>query len=431
MAQFRKDTHQYLADSKTIFEVVMLADQYGNRVGPANPSGMAVDAFGRARTSTPFTLFDSFHRYQDNGKTNTLTTPGGSYAHNAYTSMIEMTVDSTPGASVIRETNRVFAYQPGKSLQIFITFCMNSQKPGLRQRAGYFNTENGIFLQQADSTISLVKRTSISGSPTDVLVNQADWNMDRLDGTGPSGLTLDLTKSQIFFTDIEWLGVGSVRCGFVIDGQFIHVHSFHHSNIITTTYMTTACLPGRVEITNTGGMSGTATYKQACFTVISEGGYELRGRPKSIGRPVTAPKDIPTAGTFVPLLSIRLKSDRLDAIVLPKAISLLGIGNNTRLQYKIVSGATLTGASWTQAASDSHVEYDFSATAYTGGTDLTQGYVGITNQATQAVELKDGVFKYQLERSSLSNTATTFTLVATGAANGDDALASIDWEEIT
>ena len=71
MAQYRKDTNQFLPQEKTLFETVMLADRYGNVIGGANPSGMAVDAFGRARISSPLTLFDSFHRFQDNGKIGT------------------------------------------------------------------------------------------------------------------------------------------------------------------------------------------------------------------------------------------------------------------------------------------------------------------------------------------------------------------------
>ena len=120
MAQFRKDTHQYLNDSKTIFEVVMHADQYGNLVGPANPTGMATDAFGRARMSTPFTLFDSFNRYQDNGKYSTANSAGGTFVFNSNTSTVDTTLTTTSGAYVYRETTRVFAYQPGKSLQILI-----------------------------------------------------------------------------------------------------------------------------------------------------------------------------------------------------------------------------------------------------------------------------------------------------------------------
>lgn len=81
MAQYRKDLNQYLNQEKTIFEAVMLADQYGNIIGGANPSGMAVDAFGRARISQPLTLFDSFHRFNDNGKIFTANSTGTTVTH--------------------------------------------------------------------------------------------------------------------------------------------------------------------------------------------------------------------------------------------------------------------------------------------------------------------------------------------------------------
>ena len=119
MAQFRKDTHQYLGDGKTIFETVMLADQYGNLVGAANPAGTAVDAFGRARASQPYTLFDSYHRYGDNGKISSANSAtGATMSHNANGGFVECTLDTTSGAYIYRESSRVFAYQPGKSLQI-------------------------------------------------------------------------------------------------------------------------------------------------------------------------------------------------------------------------------------------------------------------------------------------------------------------------
>ena len=130
MAQFRKDTHQYLGDGKTIFEVVMLADQYGNLVGPANPSGAAVDAFGRARVSQPYTIFDGFNRYADNGKYNYSNTAGGTYGFTSNTASIDYTLTTTSGAYVYAETKKVFAYQPGKSLQVLTTFVLNPAKIG-------------------------------------------------------------------------------------------------------------------------------------------------------------------------------------------------------------------------------------------------------------------------------------------------------------
>ncbi len=434
MAQFNKNTHQFLNDSKTLFETVMLADQYGTIVGAANPTGMAVDAFGRARVSQPLTLFDSFHRYQDNGKFATSNSASGATLnHNSNAGLIEANIDTADTSFLYRESTKVFAYQPGKSLQILQTFIMNPAQTGLRQRIGYFSTQNGIYLELNDDTLNFVERSYSTGSVTETRVAQANWNIDPMDGTGPSRLTLDITKAQIFFTDIEWLGLGTVRCGFVINGQYIHCHSFHHANVITSTYMTTACLPVRAEIQNTANTNMNSTLKLVCSTVLSEGGYELSGKQFSVGTPISLPKDMPTANTFVPIVSIRLKSTRLDSIVLPKNISILGVGNNTRIKYKVVSGDTLTlnNASWVSVANNSAVEYDLSANSYTGGQDLLQGYIGVTNQATAPVSLGDSIFKYQLERNSFTSTPSIFSIVATGAANGDDCLAALEWEEFT
>ncbi|NDG32067.1 hypothetical protein EB118_18575 [bacterium] len=435
MAQFNKNTHLYLDQAKTLFEVVMMADQYGNLVGPANPTGMAVDAFGRARSSEPVTLFDSFNRYQINSGFVSSNAANASISYNANTSTVSLNIANTAGSYAYRETTKVFAYQPGKSLQILNTFVMDPPQTGLTQRVGYFGPNNGIFLEQSNSTISFVKRSYITGSVVDTPANQVDWNLDKLDGTGPSLLTLDLTKPQIFFTDIEWLGVGSVRCGFVINGQLIHCHSFHHANQANTTgtYMTTACLPVRYEIFNTANTANSSSLDQICTSVVSEGGYELRGRPRSAGQAgANTLYDLATAGTFYPVVAIRLKSDRLDGIVVPKNISLLGVGNNTRIHWKVVSGATVSGGGWISAGSDSAVEYNANGTSMSGGTSLVQGFIGVNNQSGATATLDSGdTFKYQLERNSFTSTPTVLVLAAGGAANGDDVLGAIDWEEIT
>ena len=434
MAQFNKNTHSYLDQAKTLYEVVMLADQYGNMVGPANPTGMAVDAFGRARTSQPVTLFDSFNRYQINGGFSTANSATASATYAANSSTVLLNVDTTSGAYAKRETTRVFAYQPGKSLQVMSTFVMNAPKVGLTQRVGYFNDSNGVFLNQSGAnTVSFILRSNTSGTPSENPALQANWNMDPLDGTGPSKKILDLTKSQILFFDIEWLGVGSVRAGFVIDGQLIHCHSFHHANLLADVYMTTACLPVRYEIFNTATTDSASTLKQSCSTVVSEGGYDLRGRPRTIGHPVQTLYTLTTAGTAYPLVTLRLKADRLDAIVVPKEISILGDGNATRYQWRLVQGGSVSGGSgtWVSAGATDSVEYKLDATTLTGGTVVASGYVGITNQSSSGITLSTDLFKFQLERDGLTSTPTLFTLALVGATAGDKAVASIDWQEIT
>lgn len=438
MAQFRRDTHQYLKDGNTIFEAVMIANEYGHVTG-ANPSGMAVDAFGRARTAQPYTLFDSQHRYQDNGKINQANSAtGATSSHNANGGYIDCTLDTASGSYLYRESARVFNYQPGKSLQILETFCFAPPKANLRQRYGYFSNQNGFFLEQDGTTISFVRRNlAANGTVVDTKVSQANWNVDTLLGavnSSPSQLTLDLTKTQILFTDIEWLGVGSVRMGFVINGKFIHCHTWNHANVLNAPYMQTACLPIRAEIENTGTTASSSTLKVICASVISEGGYEPKGLPRAVSMPITSPKDIPTAGTFVPMISIRLKDARADAVCFLRTVEFFGLTNNTSYRWKLTKGCTLTGASWQDPGADSPIEYDVTATALSGGRDLRVEYLNVSSGAGAALAQIDptDIYRYQLERNSFaaSDKGVIFTLSATGSSNGNDGVGAISWEEV-
>ena len=395
---------------------------------------MLADAFGRIRVAQPLTLFDSSHRYRDNGLWNTLATSGATAVFSPNEGLVNLNITSTSGSEIVRETAKVFSYQPGKSLLVLNTFVMAPAQVGLRQRVGYFGTDNGLYIQLENSTLSFVERSLVTGIVSETIVDQADWNADKLDGTGPSGVTLDITKAQILFMDIEWLGEGTVRIGFVIDGTFIVCHRFNHANLITTTYITTASLPLRYEITNTGATATASTLKQVCSTVISEGGYELRGAQQAVGTSITAPKTFAVAGTYYPMIGIRLKSTALDAIVITTAVSLLGLGNGKNYAWRIVQSATTTGGSWVSAGVDSSVEYNLTGTSVTGGRILAQGYVNSSNQGSPSINiLKEAIFASQLERNTF--TGARFELViemaidATGGTLG--AYVSLDWEEVS
>ena len=307
------------------------------------------------------------------------------------------------------------------------TFVMSPAKSGLRQRIGYYGDANGMYVELDVSTLNLVERTSVGGSLVETRIAQASWNGDKLDGTGASGLTLDMTKAQILWMDIEWLGVGSVRMGFIINGQFITCHTFHHANIIASTYITTASLPLRYEIKNNTGTTGSSTLKQICSTVISEGGYELRGLQQAVQTPITAPVDLPTpAGTFYPVISIRLKSspDRLDAIVIMTALSIMGIGNGPEYNWQVRASATTGGTSWTSAGADSAVEYKIGGGTVSGGRILASGFFSSSQQSRVSVDiLKEALFKFQLERNGLTGTPYELTLVCATNSAGADVIA--------
>ena len=447
MAQYRKDTNQFLPQEKTLFETVMLADQYGNIIGGANPSGMAVDAFGRARVSQPLTLFDSFHRYQDNGKENTANSAFDSYfVHDANASSIICHVGTSNSAYVYRESTKVFSYQPGKSLQILQTYVMAPAQTGLRQRYGYFGPQNGVFIEQDGHNLYFVIRNGSTGTVIENKVAQSNWNIDTLDGSNtgawtegqpvqnrnPSGLRLDMSKAQIMFFDIEWLGLGTVRCGFVINGRLVHCHSFHHSNILTSPYMGTACLPVRCEIQNTANTGNASNLRTVCTSVISEGGYELRGRPRTVGHSANTGYDLTSAGTWYPVACIRLKSERADGIVIPRDVKIgAASASGSTIKYKVVVGASVSGGLWVSAGSDSSVQYNMNASTFSGGTDYVSGYVSVTNQATTPVTLDTGLFRYQLERNSFNGSNSVFMIAAQTSKAGDDVFVAVDWEEIT
>ena len=393
------------------------------------------DAFGRLRTSSPLTLFDSSHRYRDNNLWTSLIVGTGSTVGFVTTQgLVNIGIGTTSGYSVIRETTKVFSYQPGKSLQIINTFVMNAPKTNLRQRVGYFGADNGIYFETDGTTLNFVERSIVSGIVSETHAPQSSWLYDKMDGTGPSGYTLDPSKGQIMWTDIEWLGLGTVRVGFVIDGQFIHCHSFHHANLIQSTYITTASLPIRYEITNTGVTTSSSTLKQVCSTVISEGGYELRGLQQAVGTAVTSPVNLPLpAGTYYPVISIRLKTspNRLDSIIILTAVSMLGITNNGIYNWQVRASATTSGGSWVSAGVDSAVEYKIGGGTVTGGRVLASGYFNSTQQSAVPVDiLKEALFKFQLERDGLTGTPYELTLVSSASANAD-IHASMDWEEIS
>lgn len=389
----------------------------------------SIDAFGRMRVSTPYTLFDGASRYRDNSfKWDQQDTGGGTSTFLPNESSVLMSVTGN-GDSSIRQSKQVFSYQPGKSLLTMATFAMTTPTAGLRQRVGYFGAQNGVYFEADGTTLNLVIRKYTAGSVDDTTekIPQSSWNVDRLNGQGGqnniSGLTLDVTKTQIWWCDVEWLGVGSVRCGFVINGQFIVCHIFHHANILDKVYMTTATLPVRYELTSTGA---AGTMRAICSTVLSEGGYANRSQNRAVATPLTG-RELSNV-VYRPIICIRLKSANIDSVVVPSKFDLYGL-QQAAFVYKVILNPTLTDANWTSAGTDSSVEYDMSATALTGGTTIDQGiFVGSNKGGTATVTAGEVDFSNQLGRT-IAGVSDIWCLAAIATTNNDDVVASVSWQE--
>ena len=423
MAIWNKIDQDYLNQERSLFEVYMRADRHGviyDELG----QGFSGDLFGRLKTSQPYTLFDSSHRYsQDGDFSDVILGAGSTVGIITAQSTATLSIGTTAGCSYIRESKRVFSYQPGKSLQVLQTFVFNSAKENLVQRAGYASSENGIMLELDGSQLNIIKRTAISGVGTTVTVPQAEWNLDTLDGTGfstsnPSGIELDISKAQILFTEYEWLGVGSVRVGFAIDGKFIPVHQFNHANHIESTYMTAATLPIRYEILNTGITTSSSTMKQICVSVISNGGYERLTR-RDVARRTTTVSVGSTS--FVPLVSIRLTPGREDAIILPKSFSFLGSSANTSiLEVAWIRNGTVNATNWQTLTGTPNAQLNTDATTITGGTIILNDFVSSANKSDTPLNV-ESTYNWDLQlgrtQAKVSDTITLAARAITGSAN--------------
>ena len=390
-----------------------------------------LDAFGRQRVSQPYTLFDSQNRYAADNQFDVSTTGTGTTSFLSNEAAVKMEVTGAGVGSVLRQSYRSFPYQPGKGLLVLATFVMDSsQSLNLTQRVGYYNDQNGVFFQRVDGTYSFVLRSYVTGSVSDArTVNQSSWNGDKLDGTGASGYTLDPSKAQILWMDFEWLGVGSVRCGFIINGEYIVCHTFNNANEITNVYMTTAILPVRYEISTSSALA--ASMKAICCSVVSEGGFEQTSIDH-VARRTTVLGTIGT--TFLPLVSIRLASGRTGAVVLPNRVQVLPT-TSQNYEVALIKNPTLTGATWAATVpSDSNVEFDVAATATTGGTIVQSDYAtasgsgGVTNTSFP----NDYNWDLQLG-ASIAGVSDIFTVAirtVSGATTGD-ALGSLSFFDLT
>jgi hypothetical protein len=401
--------------------------------GTANVSlgGAQLDAFGRLRVSNPVTLFDSQNRYLSGQQFSNVTATGGNVVYVANESSFNLNVSTANGSSAIQQAKFVQPYQPGKSMLVMESFCMSALQANCRQRVGYFTTNDGIYFEADGTSLYLVIRSSASGAVVEERIAQANWNTNSFSnsvGTNPSGINLNPALTNIFWCDIEWLGVGSVRTGFIVNGQFIVAHTFHHANQSgnTKVYMTTATLNPRYEITNTGTTASNSTFKQICSTVISEGGYTPATTENYVSSGIT-PTRVGPGNAYVALTSIRLNPAYPDAVVLPSQLDLL-LTDVQYGQYQLVLNASnvLANTAWSNVA-NSVVQTNSSPLVISDGTVL---FGGVTSSRDTLIVTNDVKARLQLSRQADGTTDTLTLCVGYGNPNAD-LLWRFGWEEIT
>ena len=403
-----------------------------------SPSNIAaLDAFGRLRVSEPQTLFDS-KQIQDNDSLfwdEALETGSGiTSSYNQNRASTEITSTLSTAGKFTRQTFMSFNYQPGKSHLITMTGVIQKSGggTGAQRRIGYFNDDNGLFFEDDNNVMGIVQRTNITGTPVDTRVVQTSWNTDTMDGSGPSGITVDWSKAQIFFIDFEWLGTGSVRYGVVLNGEFHVVHKTSNANLLDGVYMSTPNLPLRYQLETTAASPATSI-ECICSSVISEGGQEDTGKTRYVSTEGTH-VDANTENTIYAIVGIRLKATNLNAVInVVKAGIQLQTGSENG-EWTIRFNPTVAGTTTFNAVSDSAVEFFTGATAntVTGGTVMDGGFAG-----SEAAGAGSESIDVQLESSlrlgaSIAGSPDEIYLcwMPTGGTDNHDVEGGITWREV-
>jgi hypothetical protein len=384
------------------------------------------DAFGRIRSSYPESIFDN---YEIDGKKPLFWSESHTgtvvCTHVANQSCIQFAASMTSGNKVTRSSRRLSLYTPGTSLMALCTGVMGTGQTGSSERIGLFDAKNGIFAEQKDKVMGFVIRTYTSGTASDNRVDQSDWNIDTMDGNGHSGIDLDFTKTQIYFIDLEWLGVGRVRCGFVHEGKLLVAHEFYHNNRLSTVYMKTPLLPIRYEIENRTAVSTALTdFRQICCAIQREGGESTTHKHRNVNNGYTA-IPVTTHTTAVPIISLKIQDAYIgQGMIKPDVISLMSMGTKDML-FEVIYNGTVEGGTFVTASSGIGM-YNVTATNCTGGTRIAAQYSSSNDK------LSENIFdKAFWLGGSITGTADTLTVIARAISGlTGSVVASIDYKEV-
>lgn len=400
---------------------------YFNQVGIQGSDTFSIDAFGRWRISEPFTIFDS-KTINDSGSLFWDVSGSGNFTSSFNTNgdYVQLSVSASSVGRAIRQTKRRFNYQPGKSQLYLITGTLNSGSAGLTKMVGAFDDKNGLYYMLSGSSFYVGKRSYSTGVAVDTVVSQSAFNIDKMDGTGPSGINLNFANSQIFYFDYEWLGVGRVRMGTVYRGVIYYMHQFTHSNESSGVYISSPNLPVRWEIKN-DGTGPSDNIKAICCSVMSEGGVQ----PNGVARSVQVGPQTITTNTTAPIIGVRLNSNYLDLSVVMSDFSLIADAANRSFKWTWQVNPTLTGTpTWISSSTDG-VEYATGSAALTfssngfiiDGTFVSLADSGIYNDF-------DGHTNGLRLGSKIDGTQDQMWLIATPISNNTNFYSSLTWNEL-
>jgi hypothetical protein len=366
----------------------------------------SLDAFGRLRTSDPESIWTFIPRtaLHTDDLWDQETSGSATITLDTTATTVNLNTTTASGDEAIRASYRNFIYTPGKANSILMTCNFSGADANVRKRIGQFDSSDGWFWELNGSDLKVVIRSSASGSIVDNGVSQASWNLDKLDGSGPSGLTLDLDNVQILMLDYQWLGAGRVRFGFSIGGSIIYCHEFTQANLSPNLYSAHPHLPFRAEIKNLTSTVSPAVFKLTCFSISVEGGDKAQGIPVPVSSG-TIETTIGSTETY--LFSVSLRPAFHRQAIAPTSFQFISTSGTKAILIRVYYKGTLSGASWSDIGDISR--YDTSGSL--SGGKLLEGYYLDVGGATRIDP--SGSFSADLNLgSSIDQTPVNLTVTA-------------------
>jgi len=422
MAQWNKTTQDFLNQERSLFEVYNIADHWGNQTD-WRPQFSDNNRLKVAPFQTVF--FNTFQYGKETDVWDESLVGVATATYNANSSNIVMEVGSTAGSKVVRQTKNVMRYIPGRPATLTFAVRLEAPQVGIRRRFGLFDENDGAYFEDDGGTYSYVIRSSASGITTETRVTRENWNGEKFDGNGYTGVTADATKQQMISINYEWYGAGNVRFNWLMAGETIPSHTFENSNVRDDVWCRTPFLPIRCEIENVTGVAGTHYLYQGSNSLIQEGDPEKLGTLLSVSNAITG-KTMASANTFYPIVSLRLKSSGLSAVMILRSLQAV-TNDNTNVYWRLIENTTLTNPVWTDHADpDSFMQYDTSATALSGGRTLLSGFTIAGGASLIDIDEKA---QMQLGRSGIGTISDTYTLACASPNTNKKALAVLNWIE--
>lgn len=334
-----------------------------------------LDAFGKLRVSNATLLgeYTFVNSVLPDKFSSTLSHSGASISWDQYKRALLLTVDTSAGAIAAHTTNTYHHYFPGASQVAMMTLALgDSGKTGMGRGWGLYDELNGFHFLHKNGRLGVSIKSNTSGTVQDIyfwqdpVVGEQGWNGDKLDGTGPSGMVIDVTKDNLYWVDEQWLGAGRVRFGVYYNGDRIVCHEYNHANTQPVPFSATGSLPLTFTQRNITATGSSSEMRVFCCTVWTEASVNViaQGQPDQRCVDVTIPATNDQyyyVSTLSPQESYATGNVNR-TIYFPTNINVMAFDTTTGLpalvDVEIIAEPVLSGLSFVATDSYSTVVYD-------------------------------------------------------------------------